>query len=120
MTKRRDDFSTQVIRQVEREVRATCTVCGRPTVGPAAEPGRFINLGTAAHITAASAGGPRYDSSLTTEDRRSSHNAIHTCRDCGKLVDDDTSTFSVDLLHYLKAAALSRARHAVVTGDTEP
>ena len=36
-------------------------------------PNKIINIGVAAHICAAAPGGPRYDSAMTEEERKSSH-----------------------------------------------
>lgn len=57
-----------------------------------------MNLGKAAHITAAAKGGPRYDPSLTREERRSIQNGIWLCAVHADLVDKDEAAFSVTLL----------------------
>ena len=44
--------------------------CGIPTRGAASDDEHIISVGIAAHITAASPGGPRYDPTLTKEKRR--------------------------------------------------
>jgi hypothetical protein len=46
-------------------------------------------LGVAAHITAASPDGPRYDQNLSSEQRKSPDNGIWLCQNCAKLVDND-------------------------------
>lgn len=64
-----------------------------------------MNVGVAAHITAASPGGKRYDVSLSTEQRRHANNAIWLCQYCAKLVDNDEVRFPVSVLQGWKRAA---------------
>jgi hypothetical protein len=59
----------------------------------------------AAHITAASIGGPRYDSDLLPEERSSTSNGIWLCQNCAKLIDNDISRFSVGVLSQWKTEA---------------
>lgn len=47
----------------------------------------FISIGKVAHITARAANGPRYDPSLTPEQRSSADNAIFLCSSCGDMID---------------------------------
>lgn len=63
----------------------------------------IINLGVVAHITAASVGGPRYDSTLTPIQRRGIDNAIWLCSSCHLLVDSDPELYSANLLRQWKA-----------------
>ena len=53
-------------------------------------------IGVAAHITAASVGGPRYDSTLTREERSSEKNGIWLCQTHAKMIDDNPSRYSID------------------------
>lgn len=57
----RDDFKTSVKRSLALRVNYHCSRCDRYTTGPLAGDERVLNLGIAAHITAASSGGPRFD-----------------------------------------------------------
>ncbi len=59
----------------------------------------------AAHITAASPGGPRYDSSLTSEDRKSIGNGIWLCQSCAKLVDNDEIRYTKEVIFQWKQGA---------------
>lgn len=59
--------------------------------------------GVAAHITAASQKGPRYDSGMSPEERGSEANGIWTCQIHGKFIDDNTSKCSTIELHRWKA-----------------
>ena len=69
------------------------------TMGPNSIENKATNIGVAAHITAASPGGPRFDGALTQEDRSSISNAIWLCQSCSKLIDSDTSKYTVKLLN---------------------
>lgn len=64
----------------------------------------------AAHITAASPGGPRYDAGLTAEQRGSATNGIWLCQTDAKLVDDDVASYPVDVLRSWKEHAEEGAR----------
>jgi len=86
----RDDFLPPIIEQLARRVGFCCSNpgCQRPTSGPRDDPEKSINIGVAAHITAASKGGPRYDEHLTPAERKSINNGISLCQVCAKLVDN--------------------------------
>ena len=49
-----------------------------------------------AHICAAAQGGPRYDASMTPEERKSFENGIWLCQSCSKLIDTD---ITLSLIH---------------------
>jgi hypothetical protein len=68
-----DDFSTPVKKALADRVGHLCSnlECRALTTGPQDDPGKAVNLGVAAHITAASIGGPRYDPDLVPEERSS-------------------------------------------------
>ncbi len=103
----RDDFSETVKKNLALRVANVCSNpdCGAATSGPHEDPAKSVNLGVAAHITAASPGGPRFDPSLTLEQRSSAENGIWLCQNDGKLVDSDEGRFSVALLRNWKATA---------------
>ena len=67
----RDDFSKATKELLAKRVGFQCSnpECGKATSGPQDDPTGAVNLGVAAHITAASSGGARYDESLTSEQR---------------------------------------------------
>jgi hypothetical protein len=118
----RDDFSQRVNRALAARAGYQCCRpgCRAPTSGPGLSPAAVINLGKAAHITAASPGGPRYDASLTTEARADIANGIWLCSICADLVDKDTSEFTVEKLllwkRFAEREASERLGHAV-TGE---
>lgn len=98
----RDDFPQDVKRTVAARAGHKCSVCTKSTSGPAGESTVALSDGIAAHITAASRKGPRYDPSLSHERRRSAENGIWACTQHGHEIDSDGSTFSVDVLRGLK------------------
>ena len=57
-----------------------------------------MNLGVAAHITAASADGPRYDAALTIEARCDTDHGIWLWQTCAKLIDSDTTRYTPDVI----------------------
>jgi hypothetical protein len=82
-----------------------------PTSGPAEDPAKSFSIGTAAHITAAAVGGPRYDASLTPKQRASIENAIWLCRSCGTMIDCDPDLYTAPVLKDWKKQAENRARN---------
>lgn len=87
----RDDFRPEVKDLLAKRVGMRCSNpnCRQVTSGPQEDPHKVLNIGVAAHITAAAAKGPRYDKTLTQDGRRSPDNGIWLCQNCGKLVDND-------------------------------
>ena len=111
----RDDFKIEVKETIARRVGMRCSNpnCRQPTSGPQQDPAKSVNVGVAAHITAASKGGARYDSLLSKEDRRSIENAIWLCQICAKLVDNDPLNYTRDLLLEWKRLSEEAARLAI-------
>jgi hypothetical protein len=87
--------------------------------GPGLNEDRTVNIGIAAHITAASEGGPRYDGTLTTEARKSAENGIWLCQICAKLIDSDIDRFTADVLRGWKQKTVERAFKAIATSGPE-
>lgn len=110
-----DDFSEAVKRALVSRVGNLCSNpdCRALTSGPQEDPAKAINIGVAAHITAASPGGPRYDPELLAEERSGPANGIWLCQNCAKLVDNDPARFTVDLLRKWKDTAETEARSRV-------
>lgn len=90
--------------------------CRRPTIGSAENGRSIVNVGQAAHITAAALGGPRYLTILTAEERASTDNGIWLCQNCGKLIDSDPAHHTVELLRNWKRRAQDQAFVEVSTG----
>jgi hypothetical protein len=96
----RDDFPNAVLETLAKRVGYRCSnpACRKLTSGPHTDETKALNVGVGAHITAASPGGPRYDPSLSAEQRRSADNGIWLCQTCGKLVDNDEVRYPKKLL----------------------
>jgi hypothetical protein len=96
----RDEFPKATIEILAKRVGQRCSnpSCMKRTSGPHTEPTKSVIIGVAAHMTAASSGGPRYDPNLSPNDRRSPLNGIWLCQTCSKLIDSDEAKFSVELL----------------------
>ncbi len=92
--------------------------CGASTAGPNSETTKTLLLGVAAHITAASPGGARYNPLLTEAQRRHADNGVWLCQNCGKLVDNDENTFPEKLLRSWKRNAEAAAFLKI--GKTSP
>jgi hypothetical protein len=114
----RDDFTAATKTRLARRAGYLCShpECRRPTIGPAAGDAEVVNIGEAAHITAAAMGGPRYDPSLSPEERRSQANGIWLCAVHAKQVDSDEQHFTVERLRKWKAKAEKAAFDALTTG----
>jgi hypothetical protein len=108
----RDNFARAVVETLARRVGLRCSNpgCGKPTAGPRSEPSAAVNIGVGAHITAAAAGGPRFDPTLTRAQRRSEENGIWLCQNCAKLIDNDPSHYRADILRQWKQMAEDTAR----------
>lgn len=103
----RDDFSNVVKGILAARVNNRCSNprCRQPTSGPQIDPEKALNVGVASHMTAASPDGPRYDPTLTSEQRKHPDNGIWLCQKCGKLVDNDAARYTVELLREWKRSA---------------
>ena len=113
----RDDFQKRTIESLAKRVGYICSnpACQTSTSGPHTEPARSVNVGVAAHITAASAGGPRFNANLTSNQRQSIGNGIWLCQTCAKLVDSDESKYTPEVLAGWKEQA-ERAAKAAIEG----
>lgn len=109
--KRRDDFTPKVIERLRARVGFRCSHpdCRVPTSGPGEGELDVAHFGRAAHITAAAPGGPRYDETLTREQRRSISNAIWLCANHADEIDDLESRYTAQLLRDWKTQAEAAA-----------
>ncbi len=100
----RDDFTKETKRIIASRAGWRCTNprCRALTEGPKADANGAMSVGTAAHITAASPGGPRYDAKLTSEQRRSPENGIWLCATHGREIDADERLYMVGILRMWK------------------
>src|SRR5262249_37628223 len=103
----RDEFPKEVVRALQERAGNRCSSpdCRRLTSGPNLAPEKATRIGVAAHITAAAPGGPRYDPSLTSEERRSIQNGIWLCQSCARLIDADPARYPVPRLLQWKQEA---------------
>lgn len=100
MAGRSGDFTEHVKEELAARAGYRCSrpSCRALTTGPSASRASgFSNIGVAAHIAAASPGGPRYDPAQTPEDRGSRANGIWLCSNDAKAIDDE-ERFGSDLL----------------------
>ena len=120
MTSSRDDFLEPIKRALAARVNHRCSNpdCGAPTSGPQVEPGKAVNVGVAAHIAGAAPGGPRYDPTMTAQQRADIANGVWLCQTCAKLIDNDPVCFHAALLQEWKAVAERAALNQV--GKTSP
>ena len=103
----RDDFPISIKRVLAARVGHRCSrpSCEASTSGPQSVKDGSVNIGVAAHITAASPTGPRFDPALSADDRAGIDNGIWLCQNCAKLIDNDDRRFSVRVLRDWKSAA---------------
>jgi hypothetical protein len=116
----RDDFSMATKETLAKRVAHHCSnpQCRQVTSGPQDDPEKAINIGVAAHITAASEDGPRYNPSLTPMERRSTRNGVWLCQNCAKLVDNDVVRYDVEILRLWKRLAEKTAIKELENGST--
>lgn len=116
----RDNFSSDVIKVLSARAGHRCSNpdCRRQTTGPKMDESGVINLGEAAHITAAAPNGPRYDPNLSSDERKSIKNAIWLCSVCNKLIDSDTQRYTVALIRDWKMVAEETSRRAIQSGQS--
>ncbi len=120
----RDEFPSPVKTVLAQRAAGRCSNpdCGAVTSGPGLGPDSAVNVGVAAHITAASVGGPRYDPTLTQAERSAAWNGIWLCQTSAKLIDTDVARYTVDVLRQWKTRAEGRAAAmlAAGTGSADP
>lgn len=111
----RDDFPQSVRKALAHRVGLLCSnpECRAHTTGPQTDPMQVIDVGVAAHITAASGGGPRFDPSLSDKERAGVANGIWLCQNCAKLIDSDVARFSTSVLRGWKLSAEWEAKRRI-------
>ncbi|MBU9247682.1 NACHT domain-containing protein [Burkholderia multivorans] len=120
MAKRnRDDFTKGTVLQIAKRAGWRCSfpTCRKDTVGATSDDEGDINIGTAAHICAAAPGGPRYDETMSPEERSSVKNGIWMCRDHGKAIDSSDPEFTVERLREWKKQAEYESRRRVLHNE---
>jgi hypothetical protein len=103
----RDNFLVSTVRILAERVGYRCSnpKCRAYTVGPNEKKDKSTRIGEAAHISAAAAGGPRYDEGMTSIQRSDISNGIWLCSSCSDLVDKDPENYDVELLRKWKVDA---------------
>lgn len=111
----RSEFTARTKEVLAKRVNYVCSVpdCRQPTSGPRKTDDQVVSIGVAAHITAASPGGARYDRRMPSQQRRSPRNGIWTCQNHGKLIDNDDEQYPVKVLRKWKRDAEQGARRAL-------
>jgi hypothetical protein len=112
----KDDFTKRTIDRLAKRAGYLCSnpECRIRTVGAKHGDDGFAIVGEACHITAASPNGPRYDYTLTRDQRRHQSNGIWLCGIHGKQVDSDDQHFTVEMLQDWKRAAEDESFRAIV------
>jgi hypothetical protein len=117
----KDKFAQRTKDQLAKRVGYRCSNpnCRQLTSGPKAATNESVNVGHAAHITAASPDWTRYDVSLTSEQRKSFENGIWLCSKCATLIDidKDAKYYTCDLLYGWKRLS-EEAAQLEVEGKT--
>lgn len=119
MSSRRGHFKAADIHKLKERVNHQCSRpdCKAPTSGPGTG-NSVLTVGTAAHICAASPGGPRFDPKQSVEERNSIENAIWLCNICSREIDLDPKRFTIALLKQWKLDAEAAA--ALILGRRLP
>ncbi len=98
---KRDDFTEVVKDRLRKRVAYRCSNPNCRVATISASSASYIStktIGVAAHINAASKGGPRYDADMTTLERKSIENAIWLCANCSRDIDSDPIKYTKSLL----------------------
>lgn len=111
----RDDFTIDTKETLAKRVGYRCSNpnCRKLTSGPSTDPEKAVNIGVAAHILAASPGGKRYKTSMTSDERKHITNGIWLCQACSKLIDSDEQRYPQELLLKWKSLSEDAALYEV-------
>jgi hypothetical protein len=104
----RDEFSAKTKASLAARAGYRCSnlTCRRLTTRPAWQDTEgALNLGEAAHIYAASPKGPRYNASMTSDERKAIQNGIWLCKTCAKIIDSEPAAYPSEVLTVWKQHA---------------
>lgn len=79
-----------------------CAICQRELVIAASSSDKESIAGEECHIVSGKVGGPRYDSDFPSEQTDAYDNLILLCRVHHKMVDDQSATYTADILRQMK------------------
>ena len=110
----RDNFKAITVERLGQRVNYRCSnpYCAAQASGPSWDSDKSISIGVAAHITATSQGGPRYNEKLTSEQRQAFANGIWLCNNCSRKVDSDPTQFTAEVLREWKSFAETQTAKA--------
>lgn len=117
----RENFTSATKNIMSKRVAFKCSNpdCRKQTVGPNFIDDKATIIGVAAHISAASVGGPRYNSDLTTEQRISLDNGIWLCQNCATLIDKDWEKYPPEILLDWKIKAEDEAYSDLLSANKQ-
>lgn len=104
----RDNFTLYTKETLGLSVGFNCVRpgCARPTTALNPDTNEIARFGYAAHDSAAAPGGPRYDATITPEQRKALENGAHLCPACARLVDIDPERFPLGTIQMWQKKAM--------------
>lgn len=115
----RDEFNLKTKESLAKRVGYKCSnpECRVNTIGSNSNEEKSTSIGVAAHICAASKGGPRYDSDQSSDERSSYGNGIWLCTSCSVIIDRDPIKYTKEELvkwknisEYLSTTELNKSQ----------
>jgi hypothetical protein len=104
--KHRDDFDKKTVDILAKRASYICSNpdCRCLTIAASEiDQMKFIYIGKAAHITAASVDGPRFNKNLTSNERSDISNGIFLCSNCAVMIDKNNGIdFPTQMLYQWK------------------
>jgi len=116
----RDEFTQKTKEVLAKRVGFRCSNpnCRKLTSGPHTKEDKATSIGVAAHISAASVGGPRYNVTQSPEDRKHISNGIWLCQNCSVLIDKNPQKYTIKFLENWKNEAEKEAENQISTNET--